>query len=110
MPTPKKPELEPPPGVSRLADQVPVKVQAQRMGFYDEIRRRVGDVFTLKDPAHFSTTWMRIVPGSTPERITSGQQELRRQHTEEMQSRAQAASVAPLPGVPTGAADPLADR
>lgn len=98
----------------RASDQAPaaptgpVKVRATRMGFYDEIRRRVGDVFTLTDAAHFSDKWMLIVPGTTPERVTTGQQELRRQHQEEVDSRRRSSSLVPLEA-PTGSANPLGD-
>lgn len=36
------------------------------VGFYNMVRRKPGDVFTLTDPKHFSETWMREVGKDTP--------------------------------------------
>lgn len=92
-----------------------IRVRAIKDGYYDDKRRRAGDVFTIRAPYEgeiendgkvkiqtideFSKKWMRKVPRSTPERITTGKQVLRRQHDEEMQRRM---SGAP-PDNPTGA-------
>ena len=35
-----------------------MKVKAKRLGFYDDERRREGAVFFLKEPEHFSDSWM----------------------------------------------------
>jgi len=86
-----------------------VKVRAIRMGYYDVTRRRVGDVFTIRARARdFSATWMERVAATTPEAVTTGQQELRRQHDEILQSR-MPASGTPLVDdeLPTGAQNPL---
>lgn len=64
-----------------------VKVQAKKMGFYDHKRRRKGDVFSLKDPKHFTRKWMLRVDQSIPEKITSGREELKRQHDEILGAR-----------------------
>jgi hypothetical protein len=58
------------------------KVRATQMGYYDNARRRAGDVFVLRDPAVFSDTWMVRVDAQTPERITTGGEELKRKHDE----------------------------
>jgi hypothetical protein len=63
------------------------KVQATKMGFYDHKRRRRGDVFSLKDPKHFSRKWMTKVGAETPDKITTGQEELRQKHDEILGAR-----------------------
>ncbi|MFB3855013.1 MAG: hypothetical protein ACE148_14480 [Vicinamibacterales bacterium] len=55
-----------------------MKVQATKLGIYGLMRRRVGDVFTLRDHQDFSPTWMERVPDGTPERTTTGQQAIDR--------------------------------
>lgn len=64
-----------------------VKVRALRMGFYDHKRRRVGDVFALKETKHFSRKWMVRVDPETPDKITTGQEELRQKHDEILGAR-----------------------
>jgi len=92
-----------------------IRVRALKDGYYDDKRRRAGDVFTIRPPYQgdvendgkvvhrtideFSKKWMKKVARSTPERITTGKQVLRRQHDAEMQRRM---SGAP-PDNPTGA-------
>lgn len=63
------------------------KVQATKMGFYDHKRRRKGDVFSLKDPKHFTRKWMVKVDAATPLRVTTGREELKRQHDEILGAR-----------------------
>lgn len=65
-----------------------LRVRATRMGYYEHLRRREGDVFTLKDESHFSESWMEAVDARTPERTTSAPEDLRRQHDEILKSRA----------------------
>jgi hypothetical protein len=65
----------------------PIKVRATAMGYYDTARRRIGDVFTLSDPVDFAPSWMAHAAATTPERITTGQQELRQHHDEEIAAR-----------------------
>ena len=65
------------PPLSRSA----IRVRAIRMGYYDHIRRRVGDVFMVPQ-AVFSKKWMEMVSSGTPERMTTGQEQLRRDHDE----------------------------
>lgn len=38
-----------------------MRVRANKIGFYNGFRRRVGDEFTLADPKHFSKKWMERV-------------------------------------------------
>lgn len=35
-----------------------IRVRALRLGYYGDIRRRVGDIFNIQDEKHFSTRWM----------------------------------------------------
>lgn len=51
-----------------------MKVRARKTGYYDDALRRVGDVFTLLDPTHFSARWMTTVDPATPEQHTSANQ------------------------------------
>lgn len=89
---------------AETAPPASMRVQAFRMGYYNEIRRRVGDVFTLHQPDHFSTKWMRFVDANTPEHITTGQQELRKAHQQEVDARRSASTVV---ASPTGSMNPL---
>jgi hypothetical protein len=65
-----------------------IRVRAIRLGYYDEIRRREGDVFTIANEQAFSETWMQRVDPHTPERVTTGAQALRKFHDEEMRAKA----------------------
>ncbi len=65
-----------PPASGRL------KVRATQVGYYDLIRRRVGDVFYLHDAQAFSSKWMERVDEATPEKITTGQHVINQQHDE----------------------------
>lgn len=60
----------------------PIKVRALKLGFYNNLRRREGDVFVLRDSNQFSQKWMVQVPNATPNRVTTGNQDLKRQHDE----------------------------
>jgi hypothetical protein len=40
---------------------------AKWAGYYGNIRRRAGDVFTLTNPAHFSAVWMEKVEETVAE-------------------------------------------
>jgi hypothetical protein len=72
--------FQPPPAPPRPAPKVRIKVEATQVGQYDQIRRRVGDVFVITSEAAFSDKWMRRVDPATPERLTTGQEALRREH------------------------------
>lgn len=63
----------------RKAD--PIKVRATQMGYYDHVRRHVGDVFVV-DLSAFSHKWMERVDGDTPERVTTAKQAIQQQHDE----------------------------
>jgi hypothetical protein len=68
---------------------VKFKVRALRMGYYDHIRRREGDVFlyTMGPKETKLPSWVERVSDRTPERVTTGVQELRQKHDEILQSR-----------------------
>lgn len=75
------------PGTARTIDLTPperedsktLRVEATRLGYYDNIRRRTGDVFDLADESEFSRNWMRPVDRSVRVRTTTSQQDLARQ-------------------------------
>jgi hypothetical protein len=77
----------------------PFKVRATQPGFYDNIRRREGNVFTIQNEGEFSTVWMERVSKSTPEKTTTGQEEINRQHDEVLSDK--------LAGKATSGANPL---
>lgn len=68
----------------------PIKVMATRTGYYDHGRRRPGDVF-ICDEKDFSATWMQKVAPGTPERVSTSQDEIDRQHDELLATKAAAA-------------------
>lgn len=57
------------------------KVRALKTGYYDDARRRAGDVFSI-DPADFSSKWMEYVSGATPSKTTGPNASIRKQHDE----------------------------
>lgn len=66
-----------------------IKVRALRMGYYDHVRRRVDDVFiyTMGPRETRLPSWVERVAQSTPERVTTGVQELREKHDEILRDR-----------------------
>lgn len=56
-----------------------IKVRATRLGYYDNERKRIGDVFIIGGPKEFSTEWMETVDGSTPVKTTGPQTALNRE-------------------------------
>src|SRR5204863_3318721 len=59
-----------------------IKVQATQLGYYDDARRRAGDVFYIRSHEDFSERWMRVVADDTPVRTTSMTEAMRIQHDE----------------------------
>lgn len=55
-----------------------IRVQAKAIGYYDDVIRRVGDVFDIADERAFSDKWMRRVSPRTPERVTGSNAALER--------------------------------
>lgn len=78
----------------------PRRVRAIALGFHDQKRRREGNVFTIANAGEFSAKWMVYVDPSTPEKTTTGQQELQQKHDELLGER-----LASKGG--TGGANPL---
>lgn len=87
-----------------------VKVRATRMGYYDHVRRREGDVFiyTMGLKETKLPSWVERTDPRTPERITTGVQELRQKHDEILRDRNPAGGT-PLVNdeLPTGSRNPL---
>jgi len=48
-----------------------IKVRAIKLGFYDNARRREGDVFMINGPKEFSEKWMEYVDKSLANKITT---------------------------------------
>lgn len=78
-----------------------IRVRATKTCYYDDIRRREGDVFTIADESAFSELYMERVDPATPERLTTGKDVLQQQHDEMLATK----MGAPLP---TGQKDVLA--
>jgi hypothetical protein len=68
--------------VATPARRVVLKVRAIRVGYYDHVRRREGDVFIIKDPKEFSKVWMEPVKPNVPEQVTSAPEALKKHHDE----------------------------
>ncbi len=107
----------PPPEPPR--DERPFKVRATQIGFYDNARRRPGDVFTIQRHSEFSIRWMERVDASTPDKITTPNESIRQQHDEILALRhagqVPAGSVQTGPdnvpdNLPTGTHNPLGDE
>lgn len=79
------------------------KVKALKIGYFDNIRRRAGDVFWIHKADDFSEAWMEYAGSSDPEKITTGNQELRKQHDDVMKAKADESAG-------TGSADVFSPR
>jgi hypothetical protein len=64
------------------APKTAIRVRAIQMGYYGDMRRRVGDVFTITDEALFSKRWMERVDPATPETMTTSGEALKRVHAD----------------------------
>lgn len=98
MATNPKPATQEPPAVEAPAPpkRIVLKVRATMLGYYGDVRRRVGDVFVLTDQAHYTTRWMEPVDPLMREKITSGPQALKNQHDELLRERYIPAGGTPL--------------
>lgn len=56
----------------------PIRVQATAVGYYDDVLRRVDDVFDIYREQDFSKKWMKRVSGSTPAVVTGSNVALRK--------------------------------
>jgi hypothetical protein len=83
----------------------PLRVRATKMGYFNEERKREGDVFVLPSSRYFSKKWMEIVPDRTPLRATTGKEELEKQHRDILRQKA----AGEFPGVdnPPDGPDPI---
>jgi len=73
---------------------VKVKVRATEMGYYRHIRRREGDVFSMKLPIEadgsiIMPSWCDEANPNEPVRITTGTQELKARHDETLLAKMQ---------------------
>jgi len=57
-----------------------IRVRATQLGYYDHVRRRPGDVFTIRSEQEFASVWMEKVDPRTPERVTTAANALREEH------------------------------
>lgn len=71
---------QPRPPAARPRTTTSFKVMATKVCYYDDKRRRVGDVFTIQNDAEFSSKYMERVADETPERITTGAEVLKQEH------------------------------
>src|SRR6266545_1643270 len=65
----------------------PLKVRATAIGYFEHLRRRVGDVFLIPDDSYFSNKWMERVDPRSPEKVSTLPEALRQQHDEILASR-----------------------
>lgn len=73
--------------VPKLAGPGGQKVRATKPGYYDDKRRRTGDVFVVAAGDPLSDKWMEPVDPRTPEKLTTGAEELKRKHDEALAGR-----------------------
>ena len=92
-----------------------IRVMATKVGYYDDKRRRIGDVFTVSAERNekggyreFSDKWMERVDEDTPERITTGNEDIRRQHDEILKAKSMG-GIHTGPDNPTGGEGVLDD-
>jgi hypothetical protein len=100
----------------RDRDDERMKVRATAEGYYDDVLRREGDVFTIDAtpraddptgmPAVFSDVWMEEVDPQTRERVTTPNQMIQQAHDETLKQRHDARTRG---GTSTGDAAPLGD-
>jgi len=60
-----------------------LRVRAKDLLYYNHMRRREGDVFSLLVSTDFNPEYMEFVDGRTPEKVTGAQEALDRQSTVE---------------------------
>jgi len=68
---------------ARRDRDTPIKVEATQLGYYDNHRRRPGEVFFIYHESEFSRKWMRRVGGSARiSKPSTAQQALNKRHDE----------------------------
>ena len=75
-------------GDRKRLESAQILVVATQMGYYDDLRRRAGDVFYIHAEEDFSDLWMEDAPKGAEPSITLGQDDIDRQHDEILASRA----------------------
>lgn len=103
--------LEPP---ARDKGDRTITVEATKLGYIDDVRRRLGDVFEIRE-SQFSERWMRPVDGRTPRRVTSSAEALKREQDALKQLKTPQAGMHTDPDTigdakPTGSHNPLGER
>lgn len=96
--------------VARAAKPVPatrVRVRALKMGFINNERRRVGEVFSV-DRRHFNPSWMLEVGANTPGRRITAKEELKQKHDELLAKKVAGEAIdTDEHDLPTGLDNPL---
>lgn len=87
---------DPAPRQSRTGEGL--KVRATRVGYYDNIRRREGDTFTIKSEQE-KGSWMEYENANVADKTTTGQEAINKQNAELLSERMQQKA--------TGGANPL---
>lgn len=85
-PAPAKKIVAPPASLTARGG-IKVRVLEGQLGYYGDVRRREGDVFVITDIKHFSKRWMEFVDKRTPNRVTTGSEELRKKHQELLEEK-----------------------
>lgn len=80
-----RPRVQEPEGEARDLGAL-IRVQATRVGFVDNARRREGDVFDVHE-AEFSDRWMQRVEDTTRERTTGPKEALAKIHDEKLAAK-----------------------
>ncbi len=90
-----------------------IRVVATRLGYYGDKLQRVGDVFTIQSEKEFSDKWMAYADPATPEKTTSSNAALRREHDAILSGAPRTDGVIvgrdDVGDVPTGVDNPLGD-
>jgi hypothetical protein len=84
-----------------------IRVRALKMGYYNDIRRRTGDVFLIRSEREFSDLWMRKVKAETPLRQTGPNAAIRAQHDEILANRIAEREMLTGPFPPAIGHDPI---
>lgn len=101
--TEKKKTVVAPPSAITARGNIKVRVLEGQMGYYGDVRRREGDVFVITDIKHFSKRWMEFVDKRTPNKVTTGNEDLRKKHQELVNEKSKGGQ---LTDADTGSLDP----
>lgn len=83
-----RPVADTPEGLAAYKDSLgrKIRVKATQTGFVDNVRRREGDVFDVRE-GEFSERWMEVVDGTTPPKSTGSAAALKAHHDAVLASR-----------------------